>query len=347
MTVSLRTRRRLWRWLVFVVLGGIAGIFYTVVILPSDRSGAASWLTGARAGMLIAGGASGLELFVIYGAWGAVLRRLPFLQFLGLRVAAHATLITLLLIFNTYIGRMLGERWADYAFEPKQVLASIAFSLLALTIALFVAQAQSLIGGRTLANVVLGRYHRPRHEERLFLLFDVKGSTPLAVRLGDEKFHELLADIFFDIDAPITELGGEVYEYVGDAVIATWPLGVSESEQHAIRAIFAARAAVQARAAGYQQKYGTVPEFRAVLHRGSVVAGECGASKRQIVYRGETLNTIARLEALAKDLGKDAIITDTGQGAGLPAGIRSEDLGRHALKGLDTPVHVLSLVEAA
>jgi hypothetical protein len=191
MTVSLRTRRRLWRWLVFVVLGGIAGIFYTVVILPSDRSGAASWLTGARAGMLIAGGASGLELFVIYGAWGAVLRRLPFLQFLGLRVAAHATLITLLLIFNTYIGRMLGERWADYAFEPKQVLASIAFSLLALTIALFVAQAQSLIGGRTLANVVLGRYHRPRHEERLFLLFDVKGSTPLAVRLGDEKFHEL------------------------------------------------------------------------------------------------------------------------------------------------------------
>src|SRR6185312_15901704 len=113
-----------------------------------------------------------------------------------------------------------------------------------------------------------------------------------------------------------------------------------------IRAIFAVREAVQRRAAWYRQKYGTVPEFRAVLHRGSVVAGECGASKRQIVYRGETLNTVARLEALAKARGKDAIVTDTGQGFSLPAGVRSEDLGRHELKGLDTPAHVFALTEA-
>ncbi len=345
MTVSLRTRRRLLIWLVSMALGGVAGIFYTAAIIPG-RPASVSWMTGARAGLLIAGATSGLELFIIHGSRVAALRRLPFLQFLGLRVAAHATIITLLLILNADIGRMLGERWVAHAFEPRQVVASFAFSLAALTIALFIAQAHSLIGGRTLANVVLGRYHRPRREERLFLLFDLKGSTPLAVRLGDEQFHELLADTFFDIDVPITELGGEIYEYVGDAVIATWRLGKAESEQQAIRAIFAVREAVQRRAAWYRQKYGTVPEFRAVLHRGSVVAGECGASKRQIVYRGETLNTVARLETLAKALGKDAIVTDTGQGFSLPVGVRSEDLGRHELKGLDTPAHVFALTEA-
>ena len=127
-------------------------------------------------------------------------------------------------------------------------------------------------------------------------MLDVKGSTPLSVRLGDKQFHELLSAVFFDVDAPITELGGEIYEYAGDAVIASWYLGKGNQEQQAIEAAFAACDAVHRRSEWYRQKFGEVPGLRAVLHRGSVVVGECGDSKRQIVYRGETLNTLARLE---------------------------------------------------
>ena len=60
-------------------------------------------------------------------------------------------------------------------------------------------------------------------------------------------------------------------------------------------------------------KFGEVPGL-SVLHRGPVVAGECG-DKRQIVYRGETLNTLARLEALAKGLGKDVVASEPGSGS--------------------------------
>ena len=177
------------------------------------------------------------------------------------------------------------------------------------------------------------------------MLLDVKGSTPISVRLGDKQFHELISAVFFDVDAPITERSGEIYD-VGDAVNASWYLGKGGREQQAIEAAFAARDAVHRRSEWYRQKFGEAPRLRAVLHRGPVFAGECGDSKRQIVYRGETPNTLARLEALAKALGKDVVASDLGNGFVLPPGIRSEDLGEHELKGLPAPVRIVSLIAA-
>ena len=81
-----------------------------------------------------------------------------------------------------------------------------------------------VIGGRTLNDLLLGRYHQPVREERVFMLVDIKGSTALAERLGDERAHAFITSTFFDIDQPILEHGGEVYSYVGDGLIASWPL---------------------------------------------------------------------------------------------------------------------------
>jgi adenylate cyclase len=331
---------------VFVAAGAIVGEVYTDLILMPNMADQRIWLPGARVGAVIAGAISGLEIFFIHDRYGAAFRRLPFLRFLGLRVAAHTGLVVAILAVNAKIAMWLGESFAINMLEPRQLVRNTVFSLVMFTVALFAGQMRSLIGGRVLANVLLGRYYRPRQEERLFILLDVIGSTPLSVRLGDERFHELLSAVFFDVDAPITELGGEIYEYVGDAVIASWYLKKGSEERRAIEAVFAARDAVRRRSEWYRQKFGDVPGLRAVLHRGSVVAGECGDSKRQIVYRGETLNTLARLEGLAKTLQKDVIASDLGNGLMLPLGIRSEDLGEHELKGLPAPLRIISLAEA-
>lgn len=349
MALSSRARRQLLTWLAFVLVGAVAGELYTHAMVKPGKPELATWLLGARAGALIAGATSALEIVFVQGKHGAAFRRLPFLQFLGLRVAAHTCLVLLMLALNAWISRLLGESVADHLLEPVQTLRNVLFSFAMFSIAMFVAQMRSLVGGRALANVVFGRYYRPQHEERLFLLLDLKGSTPLAVRLGDEQFHELLSALFFDIDAPITEHGGEIYEYVGDAVIASWRIGAGagNEDRRAVEAVFAAREAVRQRSAWYRQKFGVVPDLRAVLHRGSVVAGECGDSKRQIVFRGETLNTVARLEGLAKALDKDVVASCSGGGLRLPVGVQSHDLGEHRLKGLPAPLHVVALSTAA
>lgn len=347
MSMSRRTQRRLMVCGVSVVAGAIIGEIYAAVVLMPDAPHLRTWLPGARAGALIAGSTSALEQFVIHSSVGASFRRLPFLRFLGLRVAAHTSLVVAMLVINSWIGAWLGENFAGQMLEPRLIVRNTIFSLVMFTVALFTAQMRSLIGGRALANVMLGRYYRPRQEERLFLLLDLKGSTPLSVRLGDEQFHEMLAAVFFDVDAPIVERGGEIYEYVGDAVIASWQLTKGDGEQQGIEAAFAARDALRRRAGWYREKFGEIPGLRAVLHRGTVVAGECGDSKRQIVFRGEALNTLARLEGLAKAMGKDVISSDLSHGLEPPHGVRCTDLGKHELKGLPAPVRVVSLDRVA
>jgi adenylate cyclase len=331
---------------VIALLSALAAeLYFHASASPDQLEHARGW-PGLRAGFLIGATCSAFELFVVAGPAGSALRRWPFLRLLAFRIGVNAALILSVLALNILLGRVLDEGWTDAAVEPARVLRNTAFSLLVLTGAVFVVQTQSLLGSRAIFNLVLGRYYRPRHEQRVFLLLDVKGSTPLAVRLGDEQFHELLSAIFFDVDTPITELGGEIYEYVGDAVIASWRVGPA-AELDAIEAVFAARDTLRRRAPWYRQAFGVVPELRAVLHRGSVVAGACGASKRQIVFRGETLNTIARLEELAKALDKDIVATDSGSGLRLPMRVEAQDHGRFELKGLAVPVRVVSLIASA
>jgi adenylate cyclase len=46
----------------------------------------------------------------------------------------------------------------------------------------------------------------------------------------------------------------------------------------------------------FEKKYGVVPEFKAGMHCGKVVAGEMGDTKKEIAFLGDVINTAARIE---------------------------------------------------
>ena len=134
MKMSRRSQRRLLTWLVSVLAGAIVGEVYFRMILMPDLPQLRVWLPGARAGALIGGSTVGLELFFINGSLGAAFRRLPFWQFLSLRVAAHTGLVVAMLAVNAWIGVWLGESLAISMLEPRQVLRNAVFSLAMFTI---------------------------------------------------------------------------------------------------------------------------------------------------------------------------------------------------------------------
>ena len=159
------------------------------------------------------------------GPRGAWLRRLSFGRTVLVRALMFTAIIVATFAFNRLIFGLLHgfERSGlDYFGLPLLRDTIIAFVIF-LAISEFL-QMRRVIGGRTLNALLLGRYHRPVREERIFLLVDIKGSTALAERLGDERAHAFITSTFFDIDQPILEHGGEVYSYVGDGLIASWPL---------------------------------------------------------------------------------------------------------------------------
>ena len=162
--------------------------------------------------------------------------------------------------------------------------------------------------------------------------------------IGDERFHGLLSSIFAEADREIVDHGGEVHSYVGDAMIATWPLGNEKMNGRAVVAAFAVLDGVARRSSSYGKRFGVTPRFRVALHGGPVIAGECGDSKRQITYVGDVLNVTARLEQLAKVIDAEFVISaDMLPRLALLEDVHVLDRGEHTVNGVAKPLHVYSL----
>jgi adenylate cyclase len=340
MNWSVSDRRRLTTWLAMVFLGGLAGYFYVRVMYPMGEP-----LGGLRTGLVISGLAFGFELYGMRALPGRWLRRLSFAPSFLAREAVLTILVVAALVFNAALTRWLEGKQPIFHYALRDLAIDSAFSFLVIGFFLFVLQARRLIGARTLTNILLGRYHRPVKEQRVFVIFDLEGSTAIAATIGDERFHALLSEIFADSDREIVDHGGEVHSYVGDAMIATWPLGNAEQNGRAVTATFAVLERISRHAKTYRRRFGVTPKFRAALHGGPVVAGECGDSKRQITYLGDVLNVTSRLEALAKTMNADILISaDLLPRIALPADVHARDRGEHALKGMLKPLQVFTLM---
>ena len=197
-----------------------------------------------------------------------------------------------------------------------------------------------LIGGRVLGSFLLGTYHRPRRQERIVMFLDIAGSTALAEQLGELRVHDLITRFFFDIDRPIADHDGEVHSYVGDEVIVTWPL-TSDTQRNAqsLRCFFAVGDTMAELAPAYKREFAVVPNFRAGAHAGAVVVSECGDTKRQIAYFGDTMNVAARLCDHCK-IAREALLVsaDLLRAAAVPPGFNVGTGASIALRGRQAPI---------
>jgi class 3 adenylate cyclase len=201
-----------------------------------------------------------------------------------------------------------------------------------------------LLGFATLKNLLTGRYVQPRHEQRAFLLIDMKDSTGVAERLGSVRFHELLNDFFRDIADAALECEAEIHKYVGDEVILTWRGGAALTDGDCLRCPFVAQALIERRRDSYLRRYDAVPQFRAAGHYGEIVAGEIGEVRREIAYVGDTLNVAARLLEAAKGVGRDVLVSDDLlKQATLPADLAAEVLPTLSIRGRAAPLAIAAL----
>jgi adenylate cyclase len=201
-----------------------------------------------------------------------------------------------------------------------------------------------LIGGRVLLSVILGRYRRPTREERVLLFLDLVGSTSLAESMGELRMQELLTRFFFDIDEVILAHGGEVHAYVGDEVIVTWRVTAKPSAQRYIDCFFAIQDRIAEQADLYLREFGLVPSFRGGLHAGSVAISECGDSRRQVAYFGDTMNVAARLQEHCKEAGRPLLVSDDLLRVANPAAdLLVEELGPTQLRGRVAPINVFAV----
>ncbi len=190
-------------------------------------------------------------------------------------------------------GRVIGRFFTSALFLKLIVFwSAVVFSTLLML------NVNEKYGPGVFLKLLLGRYHRPSEEERIFMFVDIRSATTIAEQLGHIRFFNLLNDFFTDITEPITYTQGEIYQYVGDQVVISWSMKKGLKNANCIQCFYNMKEEIHKFAWRYRQKYGLAPEFKAGLHCGPVTIGEIGLIKKDIVYSGDVLNTASRIESV-------------------------------------------------
>ena len=334
--VLLRERNRITR---LVGMAAIVGGLYGFNVAGETLAGA---LRGAMTGLVLAGPIIVFQIFWRVGALGLGAAKLSFGVGLLVRIVVWLVIIGLALNFTTVVFEGLDQLPNLFGQEFRE---RMLFSFLIVVAFNFVLGVNSLLGGRVLLNFLLGRYYQPIEETRVFMFLDIAGSTAIAEKIGDIKFHQFVNQVFADATDPILETKGEIYKYMGDGIIVTWPLSAGTSEAACLICYLDIVDTLRARQATYAQEFGVVPTVRAGLHAGPVVTGEMGRAKQEIVFLGDTVNTAARLETACAEWDVRVLLSgDLMDRLKVPANVSVKTLGSERLRGKAQPIELFTAV---
>ena len=304
----------------------------------------ASAAAGAVIGLLIT---AGMVTFNVSWAIGLIprgWRESPFLVVLVTR--SLVWLVVIIVGVSLPLLTVAGLSLADLV--DQQFVIAVAGSFVVALVVNFVGQVNGLLGRGVLVGLILGRYHRPREEVRIFLLIDLRESTQIAERLGNLRYHAFLSRFISDVTAGVVRHRGEVHRYVGDEVILTWTAEEGLRDAGCVRAVFAISDTLEAARTAYEADFGVVPSFWAGIHMGAVVTGEIGTVKHEIAFLGDALNTASRIEQACKQLRREVLASAAVISAlDLPNDIASESLGRIELRGVEDSVELFALTRVA
>ena len=268
---------------------------------------------------------------------GGLLLVRTFFYVLLCAAAIHAVTMSLLGVaeHGGWLGYYTSPEYRDFVLGGRFVVALVVLTLVSFAIN-FVRQLNRMLGPGTLVNLLLGRYHRPVAEDRIFMFLDLNDSTRIAAALGPLRFNDFKNDFFHDLAEPVLETRGQIYQYVGDEAVVTWTVERGLRQANCLRCIFLVSERIHEQKARYLARYGIVPEFKAGLHGGPVVTAEIGDIKKDIVHSGDTVNTAARVEAQCRPLERRVLVSESLlRRCALPEELEAEDMGQRELRGTE------------
>jgi adenylate cyclase len=207
---------------------------------------------------------------------------------------------------------------------------------------------EAYLGRRSAARVQAGALRRGAGEtiRAALLCADLRDFTAMSEAAEPAAVITAL-DAWFDrIAGAVHAFGGEVLKFIGDGVLAIFPVTDSPGKacEAALRALVAVRAGMT-HLDTVRQAQGLPPlPFGGALHLGEILWGNVGAADRlDFTAIGPAVNLVSRLEGLCRPLGRSVLISGA---VAAETAAPLVPLGEHTLRGIAAPCAVFTLPEA-
>jgi adenylate cyclase len=205
---------------------------------------------------------------------------------------------------------------------------------------------QTYVGPLTGERVLQGRIRRGDVEtlQAAIWFSDLRGFTELCAAHSAPTVMGWLNAYFELVTEAVQGHGGEVLKFIGDAVLAVFPVEQGQASDACTRAVKAARAVGAALAALNAERAGRGEprlEHGIGLHLGEALYGNIGGRTRlDFTVIGTDVNLASRLEGMCGTLGRRVIVSER-----MSRHVREDVdmLGTHELKGVPGAVPVYGL----
>jgi adenylate cyclase len=174
------------------------------------------------------------------------------------------------------------------------------------------------------------------------MICDLRDFTRISDNWPRDDVIDLLNSYFDALSEPIARHGGEILKFIGDGLLAIFPLSQPSACADLLRAVAEARQALAALSENNGATGRAPLDYGIGVHVGDVMYGNIGSRTRlDFTVIGPAVNMASRLEALTKQLGRKVLLSrafaDLVQGE-----FDLEHVGQHAVRGFSEPIELFA-----
>jgi adenylate cyclase len=174
------------------------------------------------------------------------------------------------------------------------------------------------------------------------MICDLRDFTAISDNWPRDDVIELLNGYFDAISEPVARHGGEILKFMGDGLLAIFPLSQPSACANLLHALTEARQGMIA----FNEKHsesGRAPlNYGVGVHVGDVMYGNIGSRTRlDFTVIGPAVNMASRLEALTKQLGRKVLLSRAFADF-VQSDFDLERVGEHAVRGFSEPIELFA-----
>jgi adenylate cyclase len=174
------------------------------------------------------------------------------------------------------------------------------------------------------------------------MICDLRDFTRISDNWPRDYVIDLLNDYFDAMSEPIARHGGEILKFMGDGLLAIFPLSQPSACASLLHAVTEGRQAMAALNEKNSKADRAPLNYGIGVHVGDVMYGNIGSRTRlDFTVIGPAVNMTARLEALTKQLGKPVLLSRAFADL-VESDFGLEHVGEHPVRGFNDPIELFA-----